>query len=196
MEVRIYNGRHKTWTYRKQLKRMGFVFESNYYTKDCTSSESTKIKRFCAHHKLEYVPINKNYSRSTTYRQEFFRKKRGLMDGKYYWCAYCGRIKKRANITVDHLIPVNKVLRGKHRSIWRTYLSLHGIKNVNQVENLVPACKRCNSKKGTKTGIWVVRGRVGNHFFFWLIYKPIRLGVIIFFLYFIQKYLFQYSFAI
>lgn len=48
-----------------------------------------------------------------------------------YKCAYCGQ--KTKDITCDHIIPLT---RG----------------GLNKIENLVPCCKSCNSKKHTKTG--------------------------------------------
>ena len=49
-----------------------------------------------------------------------------------YRCAYCGCKLNSDTITVDHQIPL---IRG----------------GTNYIDNLVPACQSCNSKKGTKT---------------------------------------------
>ena len=45
-------------------------------------------------------------------------------------CAYCGI---KGNMTIDHIIPISK--NGKH-----------------VVENIAPACVKCNSRKGARTG--------------------------------------------
>ena len=49
-----------------------------------------------------------------------------------YRCAYCGCELDTDIITIDHVIPIS---RG----------------GPNYIENLVPACRSCNSKKHTKT---------------------------------------------
>lgn len=49
-----------------------------------------------------------------------------------YTCQYCGLVKKPSDLTIDHVTP--RSLGGD--SCW---------------ENLVAACKRCNSKKGNRT---------------------------------------------
>lgn len=46
-----------------------------------------------------------------------------------YRCAYCGR--KTKNLTVDHYIPLSKG-------------------GTNYIDNIVPACIRCNKQKWTK----------------------------------------------
>lgn len=47
-------------------------------------------------------------------------------------CAYCGKVLEAINQTVDHIIPYT---RG----------------GGDDVNNLFPACKSCNSEKGVKT---------------------------------------------
>uniref|UniRef100_A0A6M3JLV8 Putative homing endonuclease n=1 Tax=viral metagenome TaxID=1070528 RepID=A0A6M3JLV8_9ZZZZ len=49
-----------------------------------------------------------------------------------YRCAYCGCELTSDTITIDHQIPL---IRG----------------GTNYIDNLVPSCQSCNSKKGTKT---------------------------------------------
>jgi len=49
-----------------------------------------------------------------------------------YRCAYCGR--KLKKLTKDHLIPISK----------------GDPDNVDSIENIVPACKSCNSRKNNK----------------------------------------------
>jgi hypothetical protein len=43
----------------------------------------------------------------------------------------------------------------------------YGIMKTNCSENLVCACRRCNSKKGTKMGLWIPRAFLGRHEGFW-----------------------------
>ena len=40
-------------------------------------------------------------------------------------------------------------------------------KGVNDISNLAPACRRCNRRKGSKGGLWIIRGR------FWRVCLPI-----------------------
>lgn len=125
-----------------------------------------------------------NNERSTNYRCNFFKVNKGLRGRrKHYHCSYCGRIKKKDDITVDHLIPVNKVLKGHHKRFWKMILRFNGINDINDTRNLVPACRKCNSRKGTNTGIWILRGLVGRHFGFWCIEKPVKWILIIIFAY-------------
>jgi 5-methylcytosine-specific restriction endonuclease McrA len=49
-----------------------------------------------------------------------------------YRCAYCGCELNTETITIDHMIPI---VRG----------------GTNYIDNLVPACRSCNSRKHTKT---------------------------------------------
>lgn len=118
--------------------------------------------------------------RSTNYRYNFFRVNKGINGHRrYYHCSYCGRIKKKDNITVDHLIPVNKVVKGKCRNFWRGVLQVNGVKDINDIRNLVPACRKCNSRKSANTGMWILRGIIGKHFGFWCVWKPIKLAILV-----------------
>jgi hypothetical protein len=47
---------------------------------------------------------------------------------------------------------------------------ISGIKNINDIENLVAACHHCNSSKGSKMGFWLIRGMLGRHPVFWLFF--------------------------
>lgn len=185
MKVKIKNGRKNTAVYKKKLRQMGFSWKSTsknngYWEKNCEDHEIRSIERFCRRKGLEAVVYVKNYSRGDHYRKTFFDANKGLFgNGNYYWCAYCGRIFSRKNITVDHLIPVNKVLQGKEKEKYRRKLRLHGITDVNQAENLVAACRSCNLKKSTKTGIWVLRGRMGRHGWLWVIRWTVRTVLVI-----------------
>jgi 5-methylcytosine-specific restriction endonuclease McrA len=49
-----------------------------------------------------------------------------------YCCAYCYKPFSVEELTIDHMIPLS---RG----------------GTNTIDNLVPACISCNSRKGTKT---------------------------------------------
>ena len=111
----------------------------------------------------------KNFQRNKTYRADFFENnspKLTLFNKELYQCVYCGKFCSKKKITVDHIIPVNRV---KHIGLGRLFMKLYGITDINSVKNLTPACSRCNSKKGTKMGFWLVRSFLGKNLVFWVI---------------------------
>lgn len=55
-----------------------------------------------------------------------------ILDVFHNCCAYCDDPLTKANLTWDHVVPLS--FGGRH-----------------DVENLVPACRPCNSSKGNKT---------------------------------------------
>jgi hypothetical protein len=61
---------------------------------------------------------------------------------------------------VDHVIAVNRV---KKNWLYRLCVP-HGI---NDLDNLVCSCRKCNLRKGDKGGLWAIRGH------FWKICLPI-----------------------
>ena len=52
-------------------------------------------------------------------------------------CAYCGNSLEYKNMQVDHYYPQ------KNPMLAKTY----GIPDVNDIENLMPSCRRCNHYK-------------------------------------------------
>jgi len=66
----------------------------------------------------------------------------------------------KKKITVDHLYSVRRVqytkeLREKFKML---------PDGVNNVSNLVGCCRRCNSRKGKRGGIWIFLGMYGIYF--------------------------------
>ena len=55
------------------------------------------------------------------------------------------------------------------------WMRLIGIDNVNDVRNLAPACRKCNIKKGRKTGIWIIKAIVGKYELYWVIRRIFQL---------------------
>lgn len=82
----------------------------------------------------------------------------------------------KKTLTVDHLIPVKKAQTSKFA---RWLLHKEKIENVNDIRNLIPACETCNKRKSSKMGIWLIRGAVGKHQKFWIIFWPAVLITII-----------------
>lgn len=128
--------------------------------------------------------MNSQYERSNNYRKEFFKHNEPIL-GKYYVCAYCGKPCSSQKITVDHIMPIAKVRNRKgffnniKAGMYRKILKLFTIDNINDKKNLVPACKRCNSKKGAKAGLWLIKGLLGRHLTYWIVHWLFVLGLLI-----------------
>lgn len=174
VRIRIYNGKNKTYYFRKILNKEGFSFNKKAYGKGFWEKKIeredeeniNKLQDLCNNNKLKFQIIYPEYYRSNDYRKAFFEKNKGFLDG-HYFCAYCGFIFKRDTITVDHIFPIDKVYKGK---FYQKIMKLFKIDNVNAYKNLACACKRCNSKKGRKIGflgLWVLKGFIGKHNTWW-----------------------------
>ena len=122
----------------------------------------------------------KRYDRSSDYRRNFFKNNPGLFGTDKYQCVYCGRIKSKRKIQVDHHIPVHRV---KRFGIGRLLMKMKNINDINSIKNLVPACEKCNKKKSSKMGLWLIKGVVGKHFGWWIFVWLTRLALILFILY-------------
>lgn len=112
-----------------------------------------------------------NASRSADYRRRFLEANPGP-----WRCQYCNRrIEREDRMTVDHVVPVAAAgSRGLRGIAWRRVLADRGITDVNDLRNLVPACPRCNSRKGQKTGLWVARAALGRHRAWWAVRNVTR----------------------
>lgn len=126
---------------------------------------------------------SKQHARSDTYRAEFFNANPPDEKGRYQ-CVYCGRRQSHDKITVDHVISVGSAKKSGGRGL--------GGRDVNDISNLVPACSRCNMRKGADSSlIWRLKARLGKHpawhwirrgiiaiVFFALIVLAVKLGLI------------------
>ena len=112
---------------------------------------------------LKCILIPEQYTRSDNYRKEFFKAQKPV-NNALYRCAYCGKKFTFQQIQVDHIFPVNEL---SYSGIVRKRAASYGIANANDVKNLCCACKKCNLKKGTKLGMWVIRGFLGKHEAYW-----------------------------
>lgn len=177
------NGRDSTYPYRMQLKQMGFSFHRTgkysgvWKKKTDNESDIESSRKFAAERNLACLVEYPEDRRSADYRQQLFRTNAGLCHkGTYYQCVYCGRIFQKDRITVDHLFSV----RGTQKSsFYKKLLQKIGITNINDPKNLVPACQHCNSKKGSKGGIWIIRGLVGKSSMVWAIRWLIRFALFV-----------------
>lgn len=131
----------------------------------------SSLSYYCEIHHLKMY-INNSYGiRSTDYRRKFFDANPPVFWNMYF-CAYCGRIRSRRYITVDHLYPIGNARKSPKL---QKKLARMGIQNINDAANLVPACARCNKQKGTKMGLWILRGRIGKHPKVWIFRHMIRI---------------------
>lgn len=169
----IYNGKNKLYYFRKELWKMGFTFTMagtkyvpRYYKEIQTEQEKNEVELFCAINKLKVEFHDQQFSRASNYRNIFFDCHPGYSNKNLYQCAYCGKFMTAEKVSVDHLFPIAKARSNKFNQFMLKKLD---IENINQKENLVASCKRCNQKKGSKTGIWVVRGWLGRYLIFWII---------------------------
>lgn len=78
--------------------------------------------------------------------KEFSLEKRKQVYNKFKGrCAYCGNKVEYSKFQVDHITP-------KYRGSTNSELSKYGIsKGSNDIDNLNPSCKSCNSSKSTFT---------------------------------------------
>lgn len=146
--------------YRKYLIKKGLYQASeNKYRGTVTSRDFGKIRSRGSASSATVRLDNDLGSRNASYRKQFWKHAKPIW-GESYLCAYCGRLLKKGTLTVDHLYPVGKA----QKSIMaQKMLRLIGLNNINSYKNLVPACVKCNQKKGQKTGLWLLRGIIGRH---------------------------------
>lgn len=171
INIRILNGRNKTYDFRRILKQDDFLFTKKAYGKGFWEKKIirndelsiNKYKDFCKSNKFKLEIIYPEYARNYDYRKVFFERNKGFLN-QFYICAYCGRIFRKENITVDHIFPIDKISKSK---FYQNLLKWLNISNVNDYNNLAPACKHCNSKKGRKVGLWVLRGFLGRYKWWW-----------------------------
>lgn len=174
VNFRILNGKKSTYYFRQDLNQEGFTFNKKAYGKSFwekkllrEDQESIdKLQEFCKEKKLKFELIYPEFFRSNDYRKIFFHRKKGIFDSHLYFCSYCGFIFNQDNITVDHIIPIDKVYNNK---FYQWILKKFKIENINDYNNLTAACKRCNSKKARKVGLLTIRGFLGKYNIWWFI---------------------------
>lgn len=131
------------------------------------------------------------YRRSHDYRKRFLE----LNPGPWR-CRYCNRKLDESTMTVDHLVPVDAVSSGNalRRAVARKALHLLGAQTVNGTDNLVAACKPCNSSKGPKMGLWLLRGILGRYEAYWAALRLVQIGLAFLVLMFAFTYLQRFFF--
>ncbi|SDW82952.1 HNH endonuclease [Lachnospiraceae bacterium KHCPX20] len=179
----VFDSTGKIYDNREDLQRMGLHFVASKtkprYEITCDKSESDKIYDFCQQRGLSWIDFPIEWTRSADYRKKQFNKVKPATKAKYR-CAYCGKKLPYEKIQVDHIFPVwgtMYIYRIRERAKKR------GITNVNDPKNLCFACKRCNQKKGTDTGLWIKMAYIGQHEIYWRIRHGLILAFLGFMLY-------------
>ena len=162
MLVKVSNKYRNTYRYRKKLNAFGMQFISGKW-KINTNDKSlvNKIIRYCKRKKLHCECIEDKYVRNASYRKDFVSHYKKHND-EYFRCAYCGKKITSQKMTVDHIIPIDKV---QHYWKYRLLMILSGMNNVNDICNLTPACERCNKRKGKKISLrYYLKGKIGKSY--------------------------------
>lgn len=160
--VEIMDGSDLTYYHRTDLFKKGFRFRKKdkvWFQTMSNQNSIDNIKHYCHDNGLICFVYSKNHLRDNHYRDNYFKKNSPLFN-KYYICAYCFKIVPKEKITVDHIISVKKA---KSNTYYQGLMNRLKITNVNDEKNLVACCQNCNSKKGKKGGLWVIRGFLGKH---------------------------------
>ncbi|WP_236884397.1 HNH endonuclease [Clostridium baratii] len=168
--MRIYG--KNTYYYRKELKSEEFEFVKKAYGKSywmkkyvMTSDELgelDKVRNYWKKKGLNTLILYPNNIRSNDYRKKFLSSNNGIKG--YFFCAYCGKIMDINTLTVDHIFPIERTAKS---NLLKKILRMMNIENINDIKNLAPCCKRCNSRKGSKVGLWTIRGLLGRYKFTW-----------------------------
>lgn len=141
----------------------------DYFSVKVDSKGKKTIVKNLHKHKIRYRIYEEKWARSTDYRREFIKNNKAP-----YRCRYCNRKLKQKYMVVDHVIPVNKV---KNSLFARLLINIQGMDSVNDIKNLVASCKRCNSAKSDKMGLWLIRAYLGRYKIYWLLIGIVKLFI-------------------
>lgn len=170
----VRNGKKKTYRYRLRLQSFGLFYNGHCFTMNTDDIFLIKkIRNFCRVHGLQFNDKNLSYTRNTSYRREYFSHYKPAVFQRYF-CIYCGRLIPCKQITVDHIIPVKKA---SENPVYQNFVRALGWRGINDYHNLGAACRKCNSKKSSKTGMWLIRGFVGKSNLFQIVRWFIRILV-------------------
>lgn len=165
-----------TKKYRLGLHWRGLSYTGNtHYEAILPASGARSLERYCKKRNLRFMSKSHFAVRSNGYRRAFFANTKPFF-GDLHICAYCGRLTRRDNITVDHIYPVAAL---EESPSLQKKLARKGYTSVNDPRNLVACCMRCNKKKGTDYGfLWSLRGKLGRSYGLWGIRKLMRIILI------------------
>ena len=176
INIVIDNGNSKTFIYKEKIKQLGFKYNpdcQNWGKSVNSDEELQEIEQFCGKRGLAFIsPFTK---RSNSYRDNFFDNNSPIDKRGRYRCVYCGRKLKQSKVSVDHLVSV---YRSQISQQSRNMLRKMDCESVNDVKNLVPACRHCNSSKGYWLYPWLWMAKIGKCEKFWKIKNVIIYGSI------------------
>lgn len=153
----FFKGSLKKMRFHPKRKGMRFYWEK--HIDDCYSDKLREIKRFCRRRFLRCMMIDDNMERSTHYRSDYLKKHRGVFGTGLYFCAYCHSPVRKSKMTVDHIVSV---YNARTNIKYRNLLERLGIQNVNAPRNLTASCSKCNARKSSDGGFWIIRGFFGR----------------------------------
>lgn len=129
----MYIGITKTAEHKKQVKKQGQKeWRKNKATQNFKEKRAARDAKYKKEHPEKVNEHSKRVRakrKGVTVRDFTAQEWREVQEAYNHHCAYCGQVFD--NLTMDHVIPLSK-------GGWHT-------KN-----NIVPACKSCNSRKGIK----------------------------------------------
>ena len=166
----IYENRLPGRFKRYPCKEKKTVNNYTYFHVTVPVSDRKKLERFLKRRNLSYKCYERNWERSSGYRERYFASIKPP-----YRCRYCNRKLKKENATVDHIVPVALV---KNSEKARKRLLNKGITNVNDPDNLCISCFECNQRKGERLGIWYYRAQWGRNPAYWTIKRLLKILLI------------------
>ncbi len=88
---------------------------------------------------VPYIILLANYYQVPRKKTKVSRS--NILDRDGYTCVYCGKMPPHSKLTLDHIVP---------RSRWENIAKDKKPSEFNSWENIVTACRECNTKKGNK----------------------------------------------
>lgn len=141
------------------FKYSGTQYKPRWSRKNVTAAELEDVRALAKEDKLLVQAVPTQYVRSSDYRKRFMAENPGP-----WRCRYCHKKLVEETMTVDHIVPVARAASG---GLARWALEKMGAESVNDTANLAPACPSCNGRKGSKGGLWIARGILGDKEWYW-----------------------------
>lgn len=165
LNIEIRSGRKSTYEHRGYLYSQGLRFDRRTRAWICRTHDrelASRLKDFCRMNGCVFISYDDSRRRSHAYRDAFFESTEPMFLNRYV-CAYCFVPIRKDDTTVDHIISIRK---GKANRAADLLLRRLEIDDINDPRNLCACCRSCNSRKGSKAGVWVIRGFLGKRRWF------------------------------
>lgn len=173
--VSVFSTKELSHRNRRKLASFGLIWDGVEYSGIVREKTLHRIKKYCSIHKYRFRIENNLGRRGSDYRRRYFIMNKPVFHDKYI-CVYCGKLLKKDDVTIDHLYPIGKASKSIS---YQKKLNRRGLKNINDGKNLVSACYKCNALKGTDTGIWILKGKIGLIYPLWIVRYFFRLVIIV-----------------